>query len=488
MFKHNLIELFKTFSFIDVKNLEKFLKSSYFNGSEKMITLYREIIKYYPRFIDKEFTKKNLSVKTSVSGRYNESTLRDALSELLRLTLQYLSISNFEKNDFDVENYLLDELLRRKSDKIFTRRSKNKHHLSELVDSRYLYNKFWHETLLFNHDAVNRKILHKKDAVERVDRLKATSYDLLKFYISEIISMYLNSKILANKYNIDHSKNPLNIIVNNLDLDSLIQNYNNVKDSMIIYLYKYLLEAFDYFSDEKYYFEYKSYFEENKHCLSSDEIAFHYNWMINYCILKKKTSVRHNNIDKELFNIYNELLINKYYKDRKNEYLSVELFRDIMIHGLFMKRYNWTFNFIKKFNTEVAPEHTENILNYSNTYFYCQTGNYTKALECYNKIVMNNFVYKYDIKNLVIKMYYELNYFEEALCEIRSFKEFLRNNALVTESRRIRTGNYLKYFEKLILFQIENNKPELDYLKKRITDDINLSYKEWLLNKISLLI
>lgn len=100
-------------------------------------------------------------------------------------------------------------------------------------------------------------------------------------------------------------------------------------------------------------------------------------------------------------------------------YLSVELYRDIIIHGLYLKQYKWTtFEFINKYRSEVRPSQRENLLNYGYTHYYSNVGNYNKALECYSKIVMNNFVFKYDIKNLVTKMYYEQNIFEEALCEI----------------------------------------------------------------------
>ncbi|NOS86322.1 MAG: hypothetical protein HOP31_14380 [Ignavibacteria bacterium] len=452
-----------------------------------MLTLYREIVKYYPDFNDKDLTKHSLSVKSSTSGRHNESTLRDALSELMKLTLKFLSVSNFEKDSFAGENFLLDELLQRNAYRLFEKRIKSASVSYKQIDAKYLYNKYWQDTLLFNFDFTYKKVLHKKDASERIDLLKSASFDLLKFYIAEIVSLHLNSKILSNKYNIDYSKNPLVLIVKGLNLDILLKMYDS-KDAVILYIYKYLLEAFDNLNDEKSYFLYRKYIEDNKNYLSHDEMAFHYNWMVNYCILKKKSSLHRNAFDEELFSIYNIFLINKYYQDKKNMHLSVELYRDIMIQGLYLKQYKWTYEFINKYSSEVSPSKRENLLNFSYTYYYSHLGDYHKAFEYYGKIVMNNFVFKYDIKNLVTKMYYELDYFEEALCEIKSFKEFLRNNSLVPQLRKTRTGNYLKYFEKLILYKLGNRSSDLGYLKKRIIGDINVSYKEWLIIKIDILI
>lgn len=487
MFKHNIFDILKTFSLNEIKKFEQYLKSPYINGSEKILNLFREIARFYPEFNNKDLTKKNLSIRSSVSGRYNESTLRDALSELLKLTLKYLTVMNFDRNIFDTENYLLDELLQRNLYKIFQKRIKGGDNIPSKIDAKFLYNKYWNDTLLFNFDITNKAIMHKKDAYERIDILKLASVDLFKFYVTEIVSLHLNSMIIANKYNISHTKNPLSLIIEKLDLDYIVKIYSS-SDLVIVYVYKHLLEAFDNFDDENYYYTYKKYIEKYKQHLSHNELVFHYNWMINYCIFKKKACSKEDNFIVELFSIYNFILINKLYKDKNNKYLSVDLYRDIMIHGLYLKQDKWTMEFIEKYYKEVNPSHRENILNYSYTYYYCYSGSYSLALEFYNKIVMNNFVFKYDIKNLVTRMYYELNYFEEALCEIKSFKEFLRNNSLVPQHRKIRTGNYLKYFEKLILYQLDNNINDLGYLKKRIVGDKNVTFKEWLLNKIDLLI
>ncbi len=485
MLNHNLIDLFKSFSNDEIKKFERFLKSPYFNNSEKMLKLFSEIVAYYPEFDHKDFNKKIIATRSTQSGRYNDSTFRDALSELLKLALRFLSISNFEKNEFEVENFLLDDLLHRKSDKLIRNRVRKNLITDSTIDARNLYNKYWHNTLLFNFAHKQKNILHSKDAIDRLNQIKSISFDLLNFYISEIISLYLNSRIFAEKYNITSSFNPINTLIKNLDLDNLLKVYKSEHGSIIITLYKFLIQTFNFLEKEDYYFRYKEFFEKNVKSFSPDEIAFHYNWMINYCILRKRSANTPKSINYELFRLYTVLLNNKYYKDRKNKYLSDDLYRDIMIHGLFLKEYDWTLNFINKHIKDVNPTNKENLLNFSYTYFYSHTGNYPKALHHYNKIIMNNFVYKYDIKNIVIKMYYELNYYEEAICEIKSFKEFLRNNTLVSEHRKIRIGNYLKYFEKFIILKIENNKNEIEYLRRRIESENQISYKDWLLSKVT---
>lgn len=164
----------------------------------------------------------------------------------------------------------------------------------------------------------------------------------------------------------------------------------------------------------------------------------------------------------ELMDLFSSLLNKKLYKNRKSEYLSSELYRDILLHGIHLKKYSWVANLIEEYNSELNPDERYNLLNYSYTYLYSSMGNYSKALIYYNNITLNKFIYKYDIKNIVLKMYYELNYFEEALCEIKSYREFLRNNVMVNDNRKVRTGTFLKYLERLILLRINSEKKSLN--------------------------
>src|SRR4030095_16980071 len=241
-----------------------------------------------------------------------------------------------------------------------------------------------------------------------------------------------------------------------LDINNLIRIYEH-ESPQVFMLYKLLLDMFNNFEKEQYYLRYKDFVKQNKNNLSADEISFHYNWLINYCILKKSTENQYD-FDEELFYLYNVLLENNYYINRTSKFLSVDLFRDILILSINSKKYDWTEEFIRRFQQEVNPEERENIINFSYAYLYFSLGDSLKALGYYQKIKMDTFVYKYDIKILALKIYTELNYFEEILSEIKTFREFLRNNPMVSPDKRIRFGNFVKYLEKMVLYMAGNEK------------------------------
>lgn len=290
MLKHNIIDLYKTFSKQDIKKFEKFLISPYFNSSSKMYRLFKEIIRFHPDFKSTELNKKNLSQKSSDSGKYNESTLRDAMSELLKLTLKFLYFESAEKNELKGGILLLQELFYRNNLKLYSKNLKNisnKLETNKIVDSDYLFNKYSFRVSKFNYEISNEKLLHKKDITGKINELNSIGFELYKFYISEMVSIYLNSIILSNKFNIDHSVLPLNLLINKKEIENILKTFYK-EDPVPVNLYYNLLITFDDFTNESLYVKYKAEILKYKNILSKDELSFHYCWLINYCLMKKR--------------------------------------------------------------------------------------------------------------------------------------------------------------------------------------------------------
>ncbi len=90
MYTHPLIELLKSFSKKEVMWFVKFLHSPYFNKRERIIKLFLILKRFYPEFEGKQFTKNNIYKLLYGNVAYNDSTLRNLMSDLLLLAQQYL--------------------------------------------------------------------------------------------------------------------------------------------------------------------------------------------------------------------------------------------------------------------------------------------------------------------------------------------------------------------------------------------------------------
>lgn len=83
MLKHSVIDILKSMSIKEVNRLTNFMKSTYFNKSRKILSLYERLIKYYPDFSNKELSRENLGAFLNKDGIHKGSELRDYLSKLL---------------------------------------------------------------------------------------------------------------------------------------------------------------------------------------------------------------------------------------------------------------------------------------------------------------------------------------------------------------------------------------------------------------------
>ncbi|MEO6694024.1 MAG: hypothetical protein ABIY50_09665, partial [Ignavibacteria bacterium] len=63
--RHKVLDIFRTFSDHDIKAFSKYLKSPFFNESDKLSRLFNILITFHPSFNSSLLTDKNISEKLS---------------------------------------------------------------------------------------------------------------------------------------------------------------------------------------------------------------------------------------------------------------------------------------------------------------------------------------------------------------------------------------------------------------------------------------
>src|SRR5205809_6623181 len=121
MFSHKIFDLLGTFTAEETKKFEDYLKSPYFSKKHNTHILFKEIMKYYPSFTDKNLTRRTLYKKIFESEKYIDSSLRTLFANLLNLAQDSLAIESFKKDRLSVNNILLEELSLRNQNDLFMR-------------------------------------------------------------------------------------------------------------------------------------------------------------------------------------------------------------------------------------------------------------------------------------------------------------------------------------------------------------------------------
>jgi hypothetical protein len=487
MADHPLFEFFRSFSPGEMNSFLNFLNSPYHNKSRNVIKLFSIITKYYPEFKSDSLTKEKLYKAVYNNDSYNDSTFRNLTAGLLNLAQEFLVVQRVGTDTISSGNILLNELLLRNQSSFFTRNANRIFDdiARQGVDFQYLYNRYQLERNLFNFSIINDKITNKKNVYSHIENLTNSVIFLTIYYFTEIICGYLNFIIYSENFNTKDFANFMNMILESCDMKRI---HEYLKDKheydFVLEIYLSLFYTFTRPEDDEEYFKYKALVEKHHDKLSRDELSFHYSKFISYCILKGVRDNDDKRFEAELFDLYNIILEKKLYANNKIGHLPLVLFRDILFLAVRIRKYDWLKKFVAKYSKKLHPMYIENMESFGYAYLLSETGDFDKALDYVNKISMDYFIFKYDVKNLRLKIYYELNYFEEALSLIHSYREFLRNNPFLSEKRKRRVRNFIKYLERLILLRSGSSRQDSGYLESQLSREENVTHKAWLLEKL----
>lgn len=110
----SLIKILKTFTKREIKAFEKFVDSPYFNTSEATALLFQKIKKYYPLFESNELIKESLFTKIYVGQKYSEELMRKLMSNLIKLSEEFITQEKLKELKYYKSNFMLNGLLDRK--------------------------------------------------------------------------------------------------------------------------------------------------------------------------------------------------------------------------------------------------------------------------------------------------------------------------------------------------------------------------------------
>jgi len=114
-------------------------------------------------------------------------------------------------------------------------------------------------------------------------------------------------------------------------------------------------------------------------------------------------------------------------------------------------------------------------------------GNYEEAIEYLSTISNGLQQLKYDVKCLLLKIYYELNYTQDFNYIHDSFRQFLKNNSTVSESKRTKYLNFINCLCELMKLKEGRSLKPAEFLKKEISEISEIAHKAWLMEKAALI-
>jgi len=226
--------------------------------------------------------------------------------------------------------------------------------------------------------------------------------------------------------------------------------------------------------DEKYYFSLKHLKDKLSDKIHKNTLSLIYFTLTNYATEQfEKGKLNYLN---ELFNLHKEILKRKLYGNIFSEFL----FMNIVTVALRLDETKFAEKFVGEYKNKLKKDVREDTYNCTLANIYFSKKEFSRALETLSKINFSFSLHKFLIKNLTLKIYYELNETNSIYSLIDSFKHTIKRDKSVPENVKALVTNYTNFVKELVrIKQGEKNKEDIEArIKKETTAE-----KSWLLSK-----
>ena len=490
--KYKVIEILKTFSEKETKQFDSFLLSPYFNESRKLRTLYSALLDYYPDFDPDVMCEEKLSLKINPDLPYNKSTMKTLFFDLANCAEEFLKISNFRTKSIKADDYLREEYFKRKLYKLVdqnTEKAIKQLNTEKDYTFEYFLNRFHVLTDMHNSLRTSKQHSNQDYIKDSIKLLNERAKYLLYLTIQELLIQNNLVNTLNLNFNISDEENFIYKLFNKINIEEIVEFViSDMDDKTSLVIFQLLLANFRALADfenEDHYHEFKKLLINNIHLLKKEDINTYFIMLIKYCHMKPVDNKSGFDFKKELFSIYKYILANKYYMMGIHDYFPIQLYRLVLKLGLDLKKFKWTLEFIKKYNPMLNSDCRLNMYNYSLAEYYFQKKRFDEALRYFHKIELNHFILRVDLKNLMLKTYYELDLFENALSLIDSYKHFLSNTEVLSDIEKRKCKYFILAVQNMIKYKTSIKSVSRHQIKEYLNHDMH--NKEWVIERVSLL-
>lgn len=467
MKKSQLINILKTFSAKDIREMRKWLRSPSHNQRQDVIQLFD----YF--FDDNHLSKEDYLEKPFVFSwifpreTYDDAKMRQVMFFLLKAIEDFLIYQELKLDEINTKNILSKVYRKRKLNKLFEKNIKQTELLlkeSTIQNENYYRNEYQLHLGKYNYQSrVNRLSQNLQEVSDTLD------IAFLAGKLRQYCLMLSHQSVYQKEYTIGLLQNLLQVI-------STEKYTKTPAIAIYFYIYKTLTEK----ENQSHFFQLKNQIKEHGHFFPFEEIRDIYLMAINYCIRKMNAGVKI--FIREAFELYKlgfekEILV-------ENNLITRATFHNVVSITLKLKEFKWVKNFIHHYQQYLEEKHRQGFVYYSQARLHYEEKDYDQAMKLlvqeahYDDIIIN-----LSAKTLLAKMYYEL----EEIDVLESLLESMRTYIQRKKVMRYHKNNYkniIRYTKKLLKIT-----PYSKLTKEKLYEEISqvspLTEKEWLLTQLS---
>jgi len=476
-----IIEILRTFKKEELKLFDKFLESPFIKSRRNLHPILEGILKYYPEFLSPELTKENLFKELFVKEDYNDKKIMNLIFDLTKAAEDFLVHKAVDEDEIGSMMYLCRAYYKTK---MLDSSMKVIKGVEKIIEPNF--------STSYDYFSKLKQILAYKEAylTEQNDFDKLINIKLKYFeasatqFIIDYTELLSYKETMLQTYDKKIESNFIKSVVESFNMEKFIKLTEKASglNTNLILLHYYRLKTVESPNDLNHYYELRDFFYKIIDTLSRSEKYFVFSHLVNYCV--QQFGKNFEEVKLEGLNVYKKMIENDAFSSSESEHMQTLTYRNIIQFCLTNKDAKWMEYFINEYTEKLSPEIRNDLKNFAFADLHFMEKNFDKALEFTSKINHEFFLFKMDLKNLLLNIYYELNYTEPAFSLVDSYKHFIANSKEISELHKETIKNYLKYYLIILKIKTKQSKEDIGEMKQKIKNEKKIVFRGWMLGKL----
>lgn len=475
-----LLKILSTFSKTEIREFRKFLSSTFLCEGRNHIKFFDKLVKFYP-----DFDKKKVSIEAMLKNTKNPETLHFTISHIIKLAYDYLYYKH--KNEDKINKYIeLSQIARNRGLTDYALnfcKDAEKALESKKIDKDYYYDMF----------RINMKKIVSYFRLGDIENqyicgVKMTEYFSI-YLMGQIIRLQDILKTYEGNYDFDYESTFFAKMVNSFDFKYSETNIDKlmIEKTSLVKIFSRFFSQINKEKDTKFFPEIYKFLEKGYDEIAPFEIASIATKMQNdlLWINKKRIDIPlpsfFEAMKKYVLTIYNS---NKfpYFKMDANS------FRNIFSVAIELNELHWAEEFIEKYGNMLYPEKREDMIKWAYGTLYFHKKEYEKSLRYLNSVKDVVDMFKFEIRRDILKLNYELKYYDHIPSLIDSYRHFLANTRTLNSYINNGYKKFIEYFSKLYNCTVTKDSLKINLLQEQIKKDYSVNNDMWIKEKLKELI
>ena len=474
-----LVALLKTCNRKELRKLDKFVDSPYFNTNRNIVALYRYVQQFAPKFESKQLERKAVFSALFPNEAYKEKRLHKLMGELLKLIDHFFHLEEWQQNETTQHISALAAYQKRNLNAFWEQKLEKTSLLLEKMplQAEASFYQSW-QLALEKHKAVEAEEQRNKEPL-----LQAVHTELDAFYLCNKLKYYckvLNyQRFQAHKYDIYMMESVLQT--------ATLPIYRKNPAIQIYYFGVLSLQKPD---DIQHFLTLKSLLQQHLNHFSLEETQ-------NILVLARNFCIKQLNQGKAKY--INELL-DVYKLEIEHKILLVDgkvpasTCRNIVAVAMLAEELEWTAEFLLDYQKYL--DKTTFAFNLATVRFH--QAEYESVLPLLAATKYKDVLLRLGVKALQLKTFYELymkheinfQYEDELDLYLQSFSAFLRRNSKILTKNVVYYENLIAFVKQIFAIKqdVEADKMAWKDFYETVEKCVEVAEKAWLVEKIDLLI